>query len=979
MASADATRDAPQNSQEARLILDWLKDALRETGLTITNLVVDSREVQPGDVFLAYPGTEHDGRRFIDQAIAKGAAAILWERAGFEWQDNWRVANSGVMSLKTLSGTIAHIAYGKPSDQLWVIGVTGTNGKTSCSLWLAQALTALGRKAGVIGTLGSGFPEALDKTGPNTTPDATIIHRELARFVREGAKAAAMEATSIGLVQGRLNSVAFDVALFTNLTRDHLDFHQDMPSYGAAKATLFDWPGLEHGVINLDDAFGRQLALRLKGRTHRIGYSVDGAEDIGLRDEVDALLVAHHVMVGPRGVEFDIAGSAGLGEAHVASPVLGRFNVANLLGVAAALTATGYPLTKIAAALSQLGPVPGRLERLETGAPGTAPLVVIDYAHTPDALEKALNALRDVAQSSGGRLICVFGCGGNRDRGKRPLMGGLATRLADDVVVTSDNPRHEDPRRIIADIVAGCTGEPVVEVDRRAAIHRALAGARPQDVVLLAGKGHEAYQEVDGKRIPFSDAAVAREALASWKPATEAMLSVSEAAAACGGRGAGPDAVFSGVCTDSRAIRRGDLFVALRGERFDGHGFVEKAIAAGAAAAMVDEQADREHAWGEISRIVVDDTLAGLGRLAAAWRTRHAIPLLGVLGSNGKTTVKELLASIMRRHYGAPQVLATAGNLNNEIGLPRTLLKLGSQHRCAVIEMGMNHPGEVARLGEIARPTLAVMVNAQREHQEFLHSVEDAARANGEVFAAMPVDGIAVLNSDDACVDIWRALCGQRRVVSFGLERTADVRGVCRQRGGHLELDIATPDANIMVKLQLMGLHNARNALAAAAAAWASGVALPAIAEGLAAVAPVNGRLQKKTSAAGALLIDDTYNANPDSVRAAIDVLKELPAPRVLVLGDMGEVGSQGPAFHREIGAYAKTSGIEVLLGIGELTRDVVAAFGTGGAHAITTDQLLDLLRRHDKPGASILVKGSRFMKMERVTAALSGIQPEAH
>jgi UDP-N-acetylmuramoyl-tripeptide--D-alanyl-D-alanine ligase len=350
-----------------------------------------------------------------------------------------------------------------------------------------------------------------------------------------------------------------------------------------------------------------------------------------------------------------------------------------------------------------------------------------------------------------------------------------------------------------------------------------------------------------------------------------------------------------------------------------------------------------------------------------------------VLGSNGKTTVKELLASIMRHHYGAPQVLATAGNLNNEIGLPLTLLKLGSEHRCAVVEMGMNHPGEIARLGEIARPTLAIMVNAQREHQEFLHSVEDAARANGEVFAAMPADGIAVLNADDACIDIWRGLCGRRRIVRFGLEHTAAVRGVCRQRAGNLELDIATPDATVTVKLQLMGLHNARNALAAAAAAWASGVALPTIAEGLAAVAPVNGRLQKKTSVAGALLIDDTYNANPDSVRAAIDVLEELPAPRVLVLGDMGEVGSQGRAFHREIGAYAKTAGIEVLLGIGELTKDAVAVFGTGGTYAITPDQLLDLLRQHDKPGASILVKGSRFMKMERVTAALGGIRPEAH
>jgi murE/murF fusion protein len=980
MAGESEPGSTQHDRQKAQLIFDLLKDSLREAGVAVTNLVVDSREVKPGDVFLAYPGAQHDGRRFIDQAIANGASAILWERAGFEWHDDWQVANSAVISLKALSGTIAHIAYGKPSEQMWVIGVTGTNGKTSCSLWLARALDMLGSKSAVIGTLGSGFPDALGKTSPNTTPDATVIHRELARFLREGAGSVAMEATSIGLVQGRLNSVAFDVALFTNLTRDHLDFHQDMQSYGAAKATLFDWPGLLHGVVNLDDVFGRQLAIRLKGRVNRVGYSVEGAHDALLAGEVDSLLVARNIALGNRGVEFDIASSPSMETARVTSSVLGRFNVSNLLGVAATLVTSGYSLPQIAAVLSRLEPVPGRLERLDPEVPGSKPLVVIDYAHTPDALEKALSALRDVTAATGGKLICVFGCGGNRDRGKRPLMGGLATQLADRVLVTSDNPRLEDPQRIIADILAGCEGEPLVEADRRVAIHRAIGGATAQDVVLFAGKGHEAFQEIDGRKIPFSDAEVAREALAAWVPAkpTE-MMSVHQAAAACGGRCLGADAKIAGVGTDSRSVGRGELFVALRGERFDGHEFAAQVVAAGAAAAMVDERAEQERGFGDISRIVVEDTLAGLGRLAADWRARYPIPLLGVLGSNGKTTVKELLASIMRSHYGAPQLLATAGNLNNEIGMPLTLLKLTPQHRCAVIEMGMNHPGEIARLGAIARPTLAVMVNAQREHQEFLHSVEDAARANGEVFAAMPADGVAVLNADDDCIDIWRELAGRRRVVSFGLDQPAVVRGVCRQHGFVSELEIATPEGRVTTQLQLMGKHNARNALAAAAAGWAAGVPLQTIAAGLAAVAPVAGRLQKKTSAAGAMLIDDTYNANPDSVRAAIDVLAGFPAPRILVLGDMGEVGDQGPAFHREIGAYAKNAGVGVLLGLGELMRDGVLEFGAGGAHAESLPQLLDRLRKYDVTGAVVLVKGSRFMKMERVIAALAGSNEAAH
>jgi murE/murF fusion protein len=923
-------------------------------------------------VFLAYPGAQSDGRRFIDQAIANGAAAILWERAGFEWHNDWQVVNTGVISLKALSGTIAHIAYGKPSEQMWVIGVTGTNGKTSCSLWLARALDMLGSKAAVIGTLGSGFPDALGKTGPNTTPDATVIHRELAHFLREGAASVAMEATSIGLVQGRLNSVAFDVALFTNLTRDHLDFHQDMESYGAAKATLFDWPGLKHAVINLDDTFGLQLAARLRDRINRIGYCIDRP---ALAEHVDSLLVARNVMVGADGVEFDIAGPPAIGIAHVTTRVLGWFNVSNLLSVAATLVASDYPLAQVAEVLSRLTPVPGRLERLDPEQEGSQPLVVIDYAHTPDALEKALSALRDVANATGGRLICVFGCGGDRDRGKRPLMGGIATRLADEIIITSDNPRHEDPLRIIADIRSGCTGNPEVEADRRAAINRAVGDAHAQDVILLAGKGHEAFQEIDGRKIPFADSAVARDALAMWvRAAAGGMLSVAEAAAAIGGRSLGPDATFAHVGTDSRKIAPGELFVALRGERFDGHAFVAQGMAQGAAAAMVDERAEPEYDFNGYSRIVVEDTLAGLGRFASFWRGRFSLPVLGVLGSNGKTTVKELLASIMRIHYGAPHLLATAGNLNNEIGMPLTLLKLARVHRCAVIEMGMNHPGEIARLAAIARPTLAVISNAQREHQEFLHSVEDAARANGEVFAGMPPDGIAVLNADDTCIDIWRDLAAGRQIVTFGFEQPAVVRGNCRLHGFVCELEVVTPGGSVTTQLQLMGMHNARNALAAAAAAWAVGVPLAAIAEGLAAVTPVTGRLQKKASPSGAVVIDDSYNANPDSVRAAIDVLAGFPSPRVLVLGDMGEVGNQGLEFHREIGAYARDAGIKVLLGFGELAREAVAAFGADGRHAATLEELLLLVGAFDTPETTILVKGSRFMKMERVVAALTRI-----
>ncbi len=975
-----AGEDGTERTGEAQAIIEQLRKSLNEAGVADTNFVVDSREVKPGDVFVAYPGEHVDGRRFIAEAIAKGAAGVLWERAGFEWHDDWHVANSGIMSLKALSGTIAHIAYGKPSEKLWVVGVTGTNGKTSCSQWLAQALGMLGKKSAVIGTLGSGFTDALDHASRNTTPEATSLHRDLARFVREGAVAVAMEASSIGIAQGRLNSVGFDIALFTNLTRDHLDYHQDMQSYGAAKAALFEWPGLKHAVLNLDDGFGLQLAARLKGRLNRIGFCLEGPDLAAMSAQVDALLVAHNVVVSPAGVEFDIeAGSAG--SVHAKSAMLGRFNVSNLLGVAATLVASGYSLAQIADVLPRLAPVPGRLQRLDAEA-GICPLVVVDYAHTPDALEQVLTALADVARAAGGKLICVFGCGGDRDRGKRPVMGEIATRLADCVVITSDNPRGENPQNIIDDIQAGISGaargRSFSEIDRRVAITRAINGAGATDVVLLAGKGHEDYQEVAGGRIPFSDIEVARELLTggrnkSLAAVASSMLMVSEAARAIGGRHLGAESAFSSVGSDSRKIAQDELFVALRGERFEGHTFASAAMAHGAAAIMIDERAEAGQDFNGTSRIVVEDTLAGLARLGAFWRGKFSIPVLAVLGSNGKTTVKELLAAIMRAHHGGDHMLATQGNFNNEIGLPLTLLRLRPQHRCAVIEMGMNHPGEIARLAAITRPTLALINNAQREHQEFLHGVEDAARANGEVFAGMAPDAIAVLNADDACMNIWRTLAGGRRVISFALHQPADIRGIYLAREFGCDLEIITPGGAAATRLQLTGEHNARNALAAAAAAWGAGVKLDTIASALAGVAPVAGRLVRKTSSAGAVVIDDSYNANPDSVRAAIDVLAASSTPGILVLGDMGEVGDQGAAFHREIGAYAKTQGISALLALGDLMREAVGAFGAGAAHASSLADLLTMLAAHDRHGVTILVKGSRFMKMERVVAALVG------
>lgn len=468
---------------------------LARQGAAIERLSSDSRRVAPGAAFFAWPGAAGDGRRYISQAIERGCAAVLWESEGFSWERGWTVPNAPVKDLKSQAGFLAHEFYGRPSESLWVCGVTGTNGKTSCSQWLAALLSGRNERAAVVGTLGAGFVPDLEPI-ENTTPDALELHRLLRLFKDRGASAVAMEVSSHGLDQGRVNGVAFDCALLTNLTQDHLDYHGSMAAYAAAKARLFDAPGLEAAVLNLDDAFGVQLAQRLaKGGVRVIGY--------GLSNPVAELSAE----ADGDGVSIKSA----WGTARVSLPHPGKFNVSNALGVLGCLLAKGIPFSEGARLLERLPPVPGRMQRIAE-RPGR-PLVVVDYAHTPDALDKVLAALEPVARARGGRLVAVFGAGGGRDAAKRPQMGLAASRRADRIVLTSDNPRGEDPMAIIEAIRRGIPEGCAVEPDRAKAIEAAIAAADAADVILVAGKGHEQTQEIAGRKLPFSDAVAAAAAL----------------------------------------------------------------------------------------------------------------------------------------------------------------------------------------------------------------------------------------------------------------------------------------------------------------------------------------------------------------------------------------------------------------------------------------------------------------------------------
>ncbi len=496
-------------SRTVQDVADWLRSVLPPEAA----LVADSRAVRPGDAFFAYPGERSDGRRFIDQAIAGGAAALVLEQGGTHELGAVSIPCRAIADLKQWCGPIADAFHGCPTARLKVIAVTGTNGKTSCTQWIAQGLSGMGTPSSVIGTLGSGVPGGLSDFGL-TTPDALALQAFFADFEQQGIEAVAIEASSIGLDQHRIDGTRITVAVHTNLTRDHLDYHGTMQAYAQAKSRLFAWPGLQCAVVNLDDPWSATMLAAMSPGLSSIGYRIaEGQPVVRGAARVDRELVAVSVRHGAQGMLIELDGD--WGTARVESQLIGRFNVANLLAVACTWLALGHGLEQVVAHLQGLSPVPGRLQPVTAPDASSAPLVVVDYAHTPDALANALAALRPIATSRGGRLWCVFGAGGDRDPGKRELMGQVAARDADQIVLTSDNPRSESPERILDAIALGLGSTLALRLaDRAQAIDRALCDAQDADVVLIAGKGHEAYQEIAGVRHSFDDRVCAQQALA---------------------------------------------------------------------------------------------------------------------------------------------------------------------------------------------------------------------------------------------------------------------------------------------------------------------------------------------------------------------------------------------------------------------------------------------------------------------------------
>jgi murE/murF fusion protein len=918
----------------------------------------DSRAIEPGDLYVAVRGIRADGHAFVQAAVDRGAAAVVVEHeveiAGPRGVPQV-IVQSGAVALGMLTGR----SLGDPAAAMTLVGITGTNGKTTTTFLVESILGAAGLACGVIGTVDYRWRDARGhrhrSDAPFTTPTAQVLHETLAAMRQGGVTHVVMEVSSFALSMARVAGLEFSVAAFSNLTQDHLDVHGSMEAYRAAKRLLFsdylsaggDRPA-GTAVVNIDDPEGEGMAAAAPWRVLRV--SGDGRPS-------DIRVVEQHGAV--RGITARIATPRG--ELAIESrPLIGHYNVANLALAVGIGEALGLPHEAIARGIADLPGVPGRVERVANPADLD---IFVDYAHTPDALRNVLTALRPLTRR---RLICVFGCGGDRDPTKRPVMGAEVSELADLAVVTSDNPRTEDPRAIIDQILAGVPRPFAVDADRARAIRAAIDEAVPGDVVVIAGKGHEDYQIVGTTKHHFDDREQAAAAVAAREHRP-----VAELARDAGGELMGAEtgaAAIHRVVIDSRIAAPGDLYVAIRGETHDGHAFSDAAVAAGAAAVMVERAAG-----ASVPQIVVDDTRRAIGALAHAHRGRWAGRLIAITGSAGKTTTKELtraaLAPVGPTH-------AADGSLNNETGVPLTVLGLRAFHAFGVVEMGMRGAGQIEYLTRIAEPDVAVVVNAGSAHIELLGSTDAIAAAKSEIWLGLRDGGTVVRPAADDRIAGWaRRHRPDARTITFGAagDGAVDVALVDylpTDTGGELAIDAF--GHRHALALGLVGRHAAIDACAALAAAIAAGAPVDLALLGLARARPAAMR-GEVVVVAGRKVIVDCYNANPASMAAALHALAERArgATALAVLGDMLELGDHGPAAHRESGALARQLGVGVIA-LGPLAAAIAEAAGgeLAGDPASAAARALDRTR----PGDWILLKASRGMRLERVLDALRSV-----
>ncbi len=946
----------------------------------ITSLTADSREVKHGSLFAALPGTTVDGTKFIPDAIAAGAAAVLVAHDA----DLGQIPESVIVvrshnPRRDLARMAACFSARQPPT---AVAVTGTSGKTSVVEFTRQIFAASGARAASIGTIGIVKPDG-GRYGSLTTPDPVTLHQSLAELAEDGVTHLAFEASSHGLDQHRLDGVQMTAAAFTNLGRDHLDYHPDLASYLKAKLRLFSEllkPG-QIAVINTDGASHEEVAATATARGLKVLTVGRQGRDLRLLS-VEREGFSQRLRIEADGRVLDVR-----------LPLIGDYQVENALVAAGLAIAAGVPAATALGAFAELKGVPGRLEIVGESQGG---LVVVDYAHKPEALTAALQGVRPFAT---GKLICVFGCGGDRDRGKREIMGQIAEQKADVVIVTDDNPRSEEPSAIRADVLQGCPN--AIEIgDRRQAIISAVGMAGAGDVVLIAGKGHETGQVVGNQLLPFSDHEVAGEAIElidgkavspSATPAgttTAPLWDWEELVVASGAEPDGqPEGPILGVAIDSRAIAKGDLFVALKDKR-DGHEFVEAAFGAGAMAALVSRGYARRPGDGALLR--VDDPLRALERIGIAARARLSpeARVIAVTGSVGKTTTKEMLRVCLSR-LGPTH--ASDKSFNNHWGVPLTLARMPRDTRFGVFEIGMNHAGEITPLTNMVRPHAAIITTVAPVHLEHFGSVEEIAAAKAEILTGLVPGGIAVLNRDNEHFEFLRS-CAKghgAKVCDFGAKTDVQPEEIAVRLDTTRKIRSQTivtttltePPTKLHYCVPLPGLHIAMNSLAVIGALGAVGadfrIALPALTQ----LKPPQGRgvrVELSCHDGKALLIDESYNANPVSMRAAIAVLAEVPRDefprRIVVIGDMLELGQRAEELHAELAAPLAEAGVDLVFAVGSLSRalfEVIPKHMRGNWGKTPADVESELLAAI-RAGDAIMVKGSNGAKTWQLAQAIT-------
>ncbi|WP_163337962.1 UDP-N-acetylmuramoyl-L-alanyl-D-glutamate--2,6-diaminopimelate ligase [Desulfopila sp. IMCC35008] len=976
---------------------------------TISMVYHDSREVSENSIFVAVAGTVVDGHNYIGDAVRNGCAAVIVERgANYQRPGNWKGWLIEVEDSRKAYGAAAENYFGNPAAEMILVGITGTNGKTTITYLLEDILEQQGYRVGVIGTVTyryNGVNGRVVMPSPFTTPEAVQLQKLLYEMAAEGVGYVIMEVSSHALSQSRIGTICFDVAAFTNLSRDHLDYHRTMEEYFQAKSILFvnHLKKKAQAVIStpLRQGDDEDWSGRIAEFCKTIGVNTITC---GKGEGCDFRVLDYSSVLTATEISLMAAGRP----ISMKSPLVGHFNVDNCLTSLGIVSALGIDLDKAVTTLENAVGAPGRLQRVlvDDGSEQDMPVVFVDYAHTPDALKQVLATLEALPHRE---LYCVFGCGGDRDRGKRPVMGSFAGCFADVAIITDDNPRTEDPDEIRRQIVPGVikagleqqeqlwlktrTGgiRGFVEIgNRKEAIHSAICSAGSGDIVLIAGKGHETYQlTMQGKQF-FDDCLEAEDALCSWNCHSLAKATGGDLVQKEGCEGK----CLGSVSIDSRNIHPRDVFVALRGENFDGHSFLESVVEKKSGCLVVEKGSDKTIP-SSISRIEVADTLRALGDLAGYRRRLLAadrnLAVAAITGSCGKTTVKEMTGAILQRRWPAgpdyppESVLLTKGNLNNLIGLPLSLLPISRRHKAVVLEMGMNIPGEIRRMTEIADPDICCITNIHGVHLEGLGSIDGVGDAKEELFAQASKKSIFIVNIDDEQICRRAEKYSQRKILFSATPEhvhqkpdlfASDVNG---SEPGVLTFTLHKGEEQEEIHLFTAGIHNVANAVAAAAIATAGGASLKEIAAGLADFRPADRRMVIEKGKNGLTVINDTYNANPVSMAAAIDALVELsPGKRGAVLSDMLELGESSADLHYQLGRKVGISGLDFLGVVGNFRDDVVRGAVDAGMNpqkvAACPDKedilrVLNTLIDKGELGENdwLLVKGSRGGKMETI------------